>query len=209
MFRRKKDFLIGSKTPDASPLAVSGEAVETEVSLASPLRGDDADDKRSPIGSMRHPDVPRRVRVDLPVITRSHGRPSDYYEGKKLIVGRDIELAGEISACDRLIVEGKVVADLVNTATLEVTRTGIFRGSAAVDHADISGFFDGTLTVRCKLIIRSTGKVCGTIRYARLIVELCGKIHGNVEFLPTETTSVENVCQITPSSAAGENPADG
>ncbi len=205
IFRRKKDVLIASKTPAAPPLAVSG--VDTEDSLASPLRGDDGEDKRSPIGSsaMRPPDIPRRV--DLPVITRSHGRPSDYYEGKKLIVGRDIELAGEISACDRLIVEGKVVADLVNTATLEVARTGIFRGSAEVDHADISGLVEGTLTVRCKLIIRSTGKVCGTIRYTLIVIESCGKINGKVEFFSKETISKEKVCQIHHSSPA-EQPAD-
>ena len=36
----------------------------------------------------------------------------------KLIVGRDIKLAGEINACDTLIVEGIVTADLRDTRTL-------------------------------------------------------------------------------------------
>ncbi|VBB68671.1 COG1664: Integral membrane protein CcmA involved in cell shape determination [invertebrate metagenome] len=140
------------------------------------------------------------------VAMRSHGRPSDSYEGKKLIVGRDIELAGEITACDRLVVEGKVAADLVDTGSIEVARTGIFRGSAKVEHADVSGLFDGTLTVRGKLIIRSTGQVLGTIHYARIVIELGGEIHGNVVPLSQETNTEKLVCQLTPPSA--EDSAD-
>ena len=36
-------------------------------------------------------------------------------EGRKLVVGREICLSGEIKACERLIVEGRVEADLTDS----------------------------------------------------------------------------------------------
>ncbi|MGZ0247735.1 MAG: bactofilin family protein, partial [Alphaproteobacteria bacterium] len=67
-------------------------------------------------------------------------------EGKKLIVGREIELSGNISACDKLVVEGRVEAELQDCRQIEIAATGTFKGSAAIDMAEISGNFEGTLT---------------------------------------------------------------
>lgn len=124
-------------------------------------------------------EIPRRT-LDLPGTAR---KPEHQTEGKKLIVGRDIELAGEISACDRLVVEGKVTADLTDAGIIEVAQTGVFKGTAIVDEADISGEFNGALTARRKLTIRSTGRVHGSIVYARIVIELGGEAHGTIEVL--------------------------
>lgn len=101
MFRRKKDDSVDRKTPDTSPPAVSGTGNEY-----SPLiRAYSSYEKRSQVASsaIMQPDTQRKSMIELQkVAMRSHGRPSDSYEGKKLIVGRDIELAGEITACERL-----------------------------------------------------------------------------------------------------------
>ena len=57
-------------------------------------------------------------------------------EGKKLVVGREIELSGNISACDRLIVEGRVEAKLRDCRKIEVASSGFFKGNAEIDTAD-------------------------------------------------------------------------
>ena len=49
-------------------------------------------------------------------------------QGKKLIVGREICLTGEISACDTLVVEGRVEAELSDSRTIEIAETGVFKG---------------------------------------------------------------------------------
>ena len=64
-------------------------------------------------------------------------------DGKVLLVGRAIALSGEIGACDKLIVEGRVSAELHRCRDLEVTRTGRFSGTAEVENAGIIGRFDG------------------------------------------------------------------
>ncbi|MFN3077175.1 MAG: polymer-forming cytoskeletal protein [Alphaproteobacteria bacterium] len=143
-------------------------------------------------------DIPRRPSVELPGAPKRFDRQPEH-EGKKLIVGRDIELTGEINACDRLVVEGKVTADLTDAGVIEVAQTGVFRGSAEVDDAEISGLFDGALTVRRKLVVRGSGRIRGTLRYACLVIELGGEIQGTVEVIPpapAPTSEAEAVRQL-------------
>ena len=42
--------------------------------------------------------------------------------------------------------------------------------------------FDGSLTVREKLVIHSTGKVTGKIRYGKIIIEEGGQLSGEITF---------------------------
>lgn len=100
--------------------------------------------------------------------------------GNKLIVGRDISLAGEIRSCEKLVVEGTVDADLSDSQALEIAGSGIFQGSAVIDIAEIAGRFEGDLTVRDCLKLRATGYVKGTIRYRELEIESGGRIGGTL-----------------------------
>jgi cytoskeletal protein CcmA (bactofilin family) len=100
---------------------------------------------------------------------------------KKLIVGQGISLDGKISSCDRLIVDGKVEAELQDCHTVEITENGTFKGAAEIANAEISGHYDGSLTVRENLLIRATGRVTGTVRYGKLHIEDGGEINGDVK----------------------------
>lgn len=102
-------------------------------------------------------------------------------ETKRLIVGRGISLDGKISFCDRLVIDGKVEAELEDCHTVEVTENGTFKGAAEITGAEISGHYDGSLTVRENLLIRGTGRVSGTVRYGRLHIEDGGEINGDVK----------------------------
>jgi cytoskeletal protein CcmA (bactofilin family) len=100
--------------------------------------------------------------------------------GKCLIVGEGIRLSGEISSCDRLVVQGEVEVTLNDTRALEIAKSGRFTGGCEVEEADISGTYEGDLTVRKHLCVRATGKLTGTIRYAQLELERGGQIAGNI-----------------------------
>ena len=100
--------------------------------------------------------------------------------GSKLTVGPNIKLKGvEITDCDTLVVEGMVEATM-NSRVIQITEQGAFKGVAEVEQAEIRGEFDGSLTVRQKLMIYATGKVTGTIRYGKLVVEDGGQISGDI-----------------------------
>ena len=121
------------------------------------------------------PAPPRRMPEPLPVARRSEA------ELRKLIVGREISLSGEINSCDRLIVEGSVEANLQNCREVEIAETGHFKGSASVDDVEVRGRFEGNLTVRNRLMIYATGRVSGTIRYGQIEIECGGQISGEVQ----------------------------
>ena len=99
----------------------------------------------------------------------------------KLTVGPNIKLKGvEITDCDTLVVEGTVEATM-DSRVIQISENGAFKGSAEIDIAEIHGEFNGTLTVRQKLVIYSTGKVNGKIRYGKLVVEEGGQLAGEIE----------------------------
>lgn len=144
-------------------------------------------------------DIPRRV-VDLPA-----GAPKRSLSGldsgngaemRKLIVGRDISLSGEIASCDMLVVEGTVEAKLRDGRTIEIAESGLFKGSVEIDEADIGGRFEGDITVRGTLKVRASGRITGTIRYGQLEVEQGGQLTGAIEVLAAGA-------KITPVAASG------
>jgi cytoskeletal protein CcmA (bactofilin family) len=101
--------------------------------------------------------------------------------GSKLIVGPNIKLKGvEITDCDTIVVEGLVEATIFSRV-IQIAEQGAFKGAAEIDIAEIRGAFDGELTVRQKLVIFSTGKVSGKIRYGKLVIEEGGQLSGDVQ----------------------------
>jgi cytoskeletal protein CcmA (bactofilin family) len=112
---------------------------------------------------------------------------------RQLTVGREISLSGEIASCDTLIVEGSVEANLQNCRDVDIAETGMFKGSAEIDNADVRGIFEGNLIVRKRLLIRSGGQVSGSVRYGQLEIELGGQISGDVQ----ATGSGDIVAELT------------
>jgi cytoskeletal protein CcmA (bactofilin family) len=111
----------------------------------------------------------------------------------KLVVGHDIKIKGvEISDCDTLVVEGRVEATL-DSRVLEIAEHGNFQGTIAVDQAEIRGRFEGEITVRNKLVIHSTGKVTGKVRYAKIKIEEGAEIMGDVAMLDKQGAALKKV----------------
>jgi cytoskeletal protein CcmA (bactofilin family) len=99
----------------------------------------------------------------------------------KLTVGPNIKLKGvEITDCDTLVVEGSVEATM-DSRVIQISERGAFKGSAEIDVAEIRGVFEGNLTVRQKLVIYSTGKVTGKVRYGKVVIEEGGQLSGEIE----------------------------
>jgi len=87
-----------------------------------------------------------------------------------------------------------VEAELENSQFIEISETGIFKGSADIEKANISGNFEGALTVRGELTVRASGRVEGEVRYGKLCIESGGQIIGSVEALsPSDVPSLTTV----------------
>lgn len=108
---------------------------------------------------------------------------NDNVMGARLIVGPDVKLKGaEILDCDTLVVEGRVEATM-DSRVIRIADKGSFAGKVSIDIAEILGTFEGELTARSQLIIHSTGRVSGTIRYGKLVIDEGGELCGDVNVL--------------------------
>lgn len=106
--------------------------------------------------------------------------------GSKLSIGVNIKLKGvEITDCDVLVIEGQVEAT-VHSKVMQIDQPGTLNGTAMIDVAEIRGEFSGDLTARTRLVVHGTGRVSGTIRYGKLIVEEGGDLTGDVKRLDSE-----------------------
>jgi cytoskeletal protein CcmA (bactofilin family) len=177
MFRRKKDDTDDSKpAADAAGTPAPAEP-EAEAIPSRPVPRPSPPSPGALARSVAGPVAPTATRTTT-VAARA---ATDPVEGRKLIVGREIVLSGQITSCERLVVEGRVEASLSESRFIEIAESGVFKGMAEIEHAEIAGTFEGTLTVRQKLWIRSTGKVTGTVRYGRIEIEEGGQIAGDIQ----------------------------
>lgn len=121
----------------------------------------------------------------------------------RLFVGVNIKLKGvEISDCDALVIEGQVEAT-VNSRAMEIAKPGTLRGIAQIETAEIHGEFVGELTARTRLVVHGTGRVSGTIRYGKLIVEEGGEVTGDVKRLDSTEHAAESRPAAAPAAATG------
>jgi len=131
------------------------------------------------------PEAPPAERP--PQEAKAPSKPADDGKGSKLIVGPDIKLKGvEITDCDTLVVEGRVEASM-DSRVISIAERGVFSGTVGIDLAEIHGRFEGELTARKQLVIRSTGKVSGKIRYGKITIEEGGELCGDVSALQPST----------------------
>lgn len=122
--------------------------------------------------------------------------------GSKLTVGPNIKLKGvEITDCDTLVVEGLVEATM-DSRVIQIAEQGAFKGSVEIDIAEIRGKFDGNLTVRQKLVIFSSGKVTGKIRYGKVVIEEGGQLSGDIECTAAGDASASKSSSNTTSKPA-------
>src|SRR5579885_1198368 len=202
MFSRKKgefergpsmsdatDSLDSSKSPSARPPGTIGAAPKPPLGPPGPsISTSTGTVTPTPITPSPRPveSTGRRPGEGLgppPIMPTPKARDT---ETRRVIGGREISLTGEITSCERLIVEGSVEANLNNCREVEIAESGLFKGNASIEEAEIRGRFEGSLTVRKRLLIKSTGKITGTIRYGQLEVECGGQISGDIQSQPME-----------------------
>jgi cytoskeletal protein CcmA (bactofilin family) len=137
-----------------------------------------------------------------PAADAKSAKGNESVSGNRLMVGPDVKLKGaEILDCDTLVVEGRVEATM-DSRVINIAGNGSFSGKVGIDVAEIHGRFDGELTARSQLIIHATGRVSGTIRYGKILIEEGGEISGDVRSLASE----ESAPTLTRRSAAIDFP---
>jgi cytoskeletal protein CcmA (bactofilin family) len=125
------------------------------------------------------PDADQRVsprRTTDPVI----GSRNKGVDARSLLVGREVLLSGEITACDRLLIDGSFEGNLSNCQDMIIGESGVFKGFGSTENADVRGRLDGALVVHKRLLIRASGHVSGRLTYGEIEIECGGRISGEI-----------------------------
>jgi cytoskeletal protein CcmA (bactofilin family) len=181
MFGRKPPVGPGESTPPAGPQPTTFQpsSAAPRATPPAPPRPTPVTDGESGLPSRPAPAAP--VAAAVPVRRPAEPiRQEPVREVRKLIVGRDITLSGEIAACDHLIVEGTVEASVKECHRLEVAEAGLFRGAVEIHEAEIAGRFEGQIIVQGRLYVRSTGRIEGKVQYGELAVDAGGTLDGEI-----------------------------
>lgn len=194
MFNR--DALFGKK--DDAPRNEPRSSVNVTPGLGGanpPMRPHPAAEPAKP--DLRFAEVSKQPQ-------QPQARP-DEPPGSRLIVGPDIKLKGvEITDCDTLVVEGRVEASM-DSRVIQIAENGVFSGTVSIDVAEIRGRFEGSLTARKQLVIYSSGRVSGQIRYGKIRIEEGGELSGEISTLAREVP-LEVPAPAATASAPAANP---
>lgn len=170
-------------TQPSGPTPTVARPASPTAGITAPPRGDEAAQSAAQLDS---PAKPKQVP-------------------RQLLVGREIEMSGEISTCDELVVEGRVEAKVASGESLQIAECGEVKGEVNIEQADIAGLFEGDLKVSGRLTVRSTGRVRGTISYGDLAVEAGGKIRGelrDIEDNASEGKGADGPVAVKPAGAS-------
>lgn len=182
------------------------EPVEEEKPAMAPVRRTVAVPSR-PLGNTGFPiDIGRRGdpaagsgRSDA---SNSPGRD------KNLIIGKDVRLKGEVTSCDKLVVEGEVEILLSGCRSLHIGPSGVFRGKAVVSDADIAGRFEGEIETKERLAVRASGRISGKVRYGQITIDAGGQVTGEIVGADAESlTSAPVPPAVEPAGPTPEVPA--
>jgi cytoskeletal protein CcmA (bactofilin family) len=192
-FRKKDAPRAGSVVPP-SPY----NALQEALSPAKPVEAPKPDAARA--DSTPKTEAPKtETRAEVIELVDATPAPESV---SRLIVGPDIKLKGvEITDCDTLVVEGRVEASM-DSRVIQVAENGVFIGKVGIDIAEIRGRFEGELDARKQLVIRSTGRVSGKIRYGKITIEEGGELSGDVASLGTQKSQPTNDSSFGPSVKA-------
>lgn len=184
MFRRKDE---GVGPMDTTP-ENAGTAATSETQAHTPVQAAPAQPAAPVAGAPAFRPVPPQAAMmahrPAPAAAQSQAdRPAPAARAaskRVLTVGPDIQMKGEITTCDRVVIEGMVDATMRDVHTVELAESGSLKGVAEVEDAEISGAFEGDITVRGKLTVYASGRVRGNVVYGEIEIQRGGQISGNV-----------------------------
>jgi cytoskeletal protein CcmA (bactofilin family) len=125
----------------------------------------------------------------------------------RLVIGRAIKMKGSVEDCGVLQVDGNFEA-AAQSKYLKVSETGVFVGDADVHSAEIIGRFDGSIVVKDKLVISSTGVVTGTVRYGSIEIAAGGKISGDIQAILKNELPAEQPAEVVKQEPVSQQPVN-
>lgn len=111
---------------------------------------------------------------------------------KTAMIGQGININGDISGSENLIIEGKVEGKInLPGHQVEVGKTGKVHADVTAKFIKINGELQGDIEGEEKVLITKSGNVRGNISAPRVILEDGAVFKGNIDISPVDTAPVE------------------
>jgi cytoskeletal protein CcmA (bactofilin family) len=96
-----------------------------------------------------------------------------------LVIGEGVTFNGSISVPGKAVINGNVTGELT-TEDLLIGNKGQVTGNVRASQIDVHGELNQDVTCKEHLIIRSTGRVTGTLEYHEIEIQRGGQFRGNM-----------------------------
>ncbi|MFA7584628.1 MAG: polymer-forming cytoskeletal protein [Novosphingobium sp.] len=125
-------------------------------------------------------------RADMPVRLLRAGN-------EDITIGENSVLEGSFETQGAMFVDGAAVNADLRATQLSIGATGRVEGQASVLRAEIAGTFDGTLECAGEVILRSSSRIAGEIKCARLVTHRGAVIAAQVRILDDDEGEEEGM----------------
>lgn len=125
-------------------------------------------------------------RADMPVRLLRAGN-------EDITIGENSVLEGSFETQGAMFVDGAAVNADLRATQLSIGATGRVEGQASVLRAEIAGTFDGTLECAGEVILRSSSRIAGEIKCARLVTHRGAVIAAQVRILDDDESEEEGM----------------
>ncbi|MDZ4379847.1 MAG: polymer-forming cytoskeletal protein [Parvibaculum sp.] len=112
-----------------------------------------------------------------------------------ITIGENSLLEGSFETQGAIFVDGAAVNADLRAAQLSIGASGRVEGQAAVLRAEIAGVFDGTLECSGEVILRSSSRIAGEVKCAKLVTHRGAVIDAQVRVIAESDEAEEKSAQ--------------
>lgn len=96
-----------------------------------------------------------------------------------IFIGEGVVFKGSIRAPNQAIISGQFDGEL-DARDVLIGSSGVMTGKTTAQFVDVKGVLNETVTSRELLIVRSSGRVHGTVTYGEIEIERGGQVKGDM-----------------------------
>ena len=107
---------------------------------------------------------------------------NDNISKNSIFIGRGVTFQGSIKAPNQAKIDGQIEGD-IEAQDVFIGPSGSVSGNTTANLIDVHGQLNQTVISRELLIIRSTGKVAGSLQYGDIQIERGGQFLGDMDLV--------------------------
>lgn len=121
------------------------------------------------------------------------------------MIGEGTVIEGTVRATSDVRVSGRIIGKLEVEGKAIVATEGVIDGELSATNADIAGLVEGEVLIADRTVLKSTARVEGTLRTARLVVEEGALLNGNCEMGQLNAARAESLRKPIPHPLTAES----